>query len=97
MEQTEELVETLSDVVRRLNALQVNYMVTGSVAMSSYITARTTMDIDVIIDISGSDCRRFEAAFQDDYYVDETSIRNAQHRASIRGKCHFDFRGVRME
>jgi hypothetical protein len=83
MAEQDELIQTLSDVVKRLNALQIGYMVTGSVAMSSYVTARTTMDIDVIIEIRSSDTSRFEAAFRDDYYVDEASIRNAQERNSM--------------
>lgn len=78
-----EMVATLRDAVARLNDLGIEYMVTGSVAMSSYITARTTMDIDIIVEISGYDPTRFERRFRGDYYVDEISIRNAQRRNSM--------------
>jgi hypothetical protein len=50
--ETNEIFDTLNDVVVRLNDLGVEYMVTGSVAMSSYVPARATMDIDVIIEIA---------------------------------------------
>jgi len=45
------MIEALKDFVSRVDALGISYMVTGSLAMSVYITARTTMDIDVVIEI----------------------------------------------
>ena len=78
-----EIFDTLSDVVGRLNDLGVEYMVTGSVAMSSYVTARATMDIDVIIEIEHSDIHRFERRFADDYYIDIESMRRAKEHNSM--------------
>jgi hypothetical protein len=78
-----EIFDTLSDIVVRLNDLGVEYMVTGSVAMSSYIPARSTMDIDVIIEIERSDVERFEQRFAGDYYVSLNSIRQATERNSM--------------
>ena len=57
---TNEMVATLKDVTKRLGELGIEYMVTGSFAMSSYTTARTTLDIDVILEIAGPDAQRFE-------------------------------------
>lgn len=78
-----EMVATLKDVTNRLSELGIEYMVTGSFAMSSYTTARTTLDIDVILEISGADADRFQRAFEGDYYVDATSIRRAVDRRSM--------------
>ena len=83
MADQDELTKTLSDVADRLNRLGVEFMVTGSVAMSSYATARTTLDIDVVIEIGNSDAHRFEAAFAGDYYVNADSIKRAQERNSM--------------
>ncbi|MCC7308153.1 MAG: hypothetical protein IT173_11350 [Acidobacteria bacterium] len=83
MPELDEMLTTLRDVVIRLNDLDILYMVTGSVAMSTYATARTTMDIDMIIEISKRDSSRFERRFSGDYYVDEQSISRAQDRKSM--------------
>lgn len=81
--QPNEMLATAADVVSRLDDLNMPYMVTGSFAMSTYATARTTMDIDVVLEIAPDDAERFEAKFQPDYYVDATSIRRAHQRQSM--------------
>ncbi|PYT00492.1 MAG: hypothetical protein DMF63_07965 [Acidobacteria bacterium] len=81
--ESNEIFDTLSDMVVRLNDLRVEYMVTESVAMSSYVPARSTMDIDVIIEIERSDLERFEQRFAGDYYVSLNSIRQARERNSM--------------
>ena len=71
------MVETLTDLVARLDDLGIAYMVTGSFAMSCYATARMTLDIDVILEIGSSDAVRFAKRFVGDYYVDSASIDRA--------------------
>ena len=83
MTRQNEMLITLEDVARRLNALGINYMLTGSVAMGLYVPARTTFDIDIVVEISSADSQRFEASFREDYYVDETSIIRANDRESM--------------
>jgi hypothetical protein len=83
MAENNEMLVTLKDVIARLGDLGIEYMVTGSFAMSAYATARTTMDIDVILEISSSDADRFEKKFAGDYYVDAISIRRASERQSM--------------
>lgn len=78
-----EMLVTLRDVTTRLDELRVPYMVTGSFAMSTYITARTTLDIDIVIEIAAVDARQFEAKFRPDYYVDAESIDLARHHRSM--------------
>ncbi len=76
-----DMLATLADAVRRLDELRVPYMVTGSFAMSAYATARTTMDIDIVIELGAVDPQAIEAKFRADYYVDAESIRHAkQHQ-----------------
>lgn len=83
MAQLNEMVETLKDVAVRLDDLGIEYMVTGSFAMSVYATARMTMDIDVILEISSADAERFEMRFINDYYVDALSIKRAYAHNSM--------------
>ena len=84
-----ELIDTLDDMVGRLNDLGIEYMVTDSVAMSSYVPARSTMDIDVIIEIEQADIQRFEQRFAGDYYVSLESIREARQRNSMFNVLNF--------
>ena len=78
-----EIFDTLNDVVVRLNDLGVEYMLTGSVAMASYVKARATMDIDVIIEIEQADIQKFERRFANDYYISLESIRQAREHHSM--------------
>src|SRR5687767_4766214 len=77
------MLDTLRDAVARLNDLGIEYMITGSIAMSAYVPARTTMDIDVILEIEPSIEDRFARRFAGDYYVSIESIREAQRRNSM--------------
>ena len=61
------MIETLKDFVRRLDDLEIRYMITGSFAMHAYATGRLTYDIDAIIEISGPDAGKFESKFFPDY------------------------------
>ena len=78
-----EMLKTLQDVAARLNDLGINYMVTGSVALGVYVPARTTFDIDIVLEISSADAARFEKRFSPEYYVDAVSIARAGERQSI--------------
>lgn len=78
-----EMVATLVDVSERLHSLGIDYMVTGSFAMAGYVTARTTMDIDIVLEIKASDATRFERRFAGDYYVSASSIVRASERESM--------------
>jgi hypothetical protein len=64
--------------------------------MSSYVTARATMDIDVIIEIEHSDIERFERRFAGDYYVSLESIRRARERYSMFNVLNFTT-GVKVD
>jgi hypothetical protein len=71
------MIDALEDFTGRVDSLGIPYMVTGSFAMSSYVPARTTMDIDVIVEIRREDASRFEDRFIEDYYVSADRIRRA--------------------
>ncbi len=77
------MIETFRDVTERLVRLDVPYMVTGSFAMGAYATARTTLDIDIVIEITSADIPRFIAAFEKDFYVQDSSIKRAIEHHSM--------------
>jgi predicted nucleotidyltransferase len=78
-----EMLYTIRDVAERLNSLGIDYMVTGSVAMGVYVPARTTYDVDIVMEIREEDAQRIEDKFSGDYYVDVSSIRDAVQRQSM--------------
>jgi DNA-directed RNA polymerase alpha subunit len=77
------MIETFHDVTERLDRLAVAYMVTGSFAMGVYATARTTLDIDIVVEITRADIARFVAAFENDFYVQDSSIIRAIEHHSM--------------
>ncbi len=77
------MIETLRDFVTKANALGIEYMVTGSFAMSAYGEIRMTRDIDVVLQVSEDQATPFARLFEADYYVSEESIRRAIDRRSI--------------
>ena len=77
------MIETLRDFVSKMDALGIDYMVTGSYAMSAYGEIRMTRDIDVIVQLSESDLTPFFSIFKDEYYISDESMRRAISRRGM--------------
>jgi len=73
---TDEL-ELIKEVASRLKEAGIEYMMTGSMALAVYSIPRMTRDIDIIIQVSPEDTARIVQLFQDDFYIDESSVRQA--------------------
>ncbi len=83
-------LETLRDVVQRLDRAGIAYMLTGSFAMNHYAQPRMTRDIDLVAALEPSDVERIVDLFDGDYYVDRNTVRNAVARRSTFNLIHFD-------
>lgn len=77
------MIETLRDFIEAMNALGIEYMVTGSYAMSAYGEIRMTKDVDVVIELSSGHVDKFFDRFKARYYINEASIRRAIDRSSM--------------
>jgi hypothetical protein len=77
------MIETLRDFVSKANVLGIEYMVTGSFAMSAYGEIRFTRDIDVVLQIAEAQAAGFAQLFMADYYVSEESVKRAILRKSM--------------
>ncbi|HVQ56770.1 MAG TPA: DUF6036 family nucleotidyltransferase [Pyrinomonadaceae bacterium] len=77
------MIETLRDFVQKMNELGIDYMVTGSFAMSAYGEIRMTRDIDVVVQLTENKIKGFTQLFENEYYVSEESIRRAITRRSM--------------
>ncbi|MCO6511956.1 MAG: hypothetical protein J5I65_14315 [Aridibacter famidurans] len=60
-----------------MDKLGIEYMLTGSMALVHYAMPRTTVDIDVVIDLEESRLKDFSEEFQDDYYFPPTAMKRA--------------------
>lgn len=77
------MIETLRDFVERAGNLGIEYMVTGSFAMSAYGEIRSTRDIDIVIQLSDKQASSMVDIFASEYYISETSVRRAIAKRSM--------------
>lgn len=64
-------------VVAALDAAGVPYMIVGSRGASMHGLARTTQDVDIVIDPNGAQLESLLDRFNDDFYVSRPAARNA--------------------
>lgn len=84
---TEEL-QLLSDIVTRLEAAGLDYMLTGSVALNCYAQPRMTRDIDLVIALHLNDVARIQEILGPDYYVSVEAAREAVLNQSSFNAIH---------
>lgn len=80
----------LSEVVRILDALAVDYVLVGSMASSMHGMYRATADIDFLADIKAHQVLPLLKALQEHFYVDENAVRNAVKEHRSFNAIHFD-------
>ena len=72
-----EELEVLSLVTQALDDTGIAYMITGSIAMNYYATPRMTRDVDIVIELHRRDIDSFIELFQQDFYLNPDSIKEA--------------------
>ena len=76
--------ELLITLLGALNALEIPYMLTGSVVSSMQGEPRATHDIDVIVAMQGADVERILPVFPPPrYYLDPEAARESIRRATM--------------
>ena len=83
-----EELELLREVGNKLDNLQIDYMITGSIAANYYSIPRMTRDIDIVIELHQKDVPNLFKAFASDYYIDEISVGDAVKESSIFNIIH---------
>ena len=84
---TEEL-QTLRDIVTRLEVAGIEYMLTGSVALNCYAQPRMTRDIDLVVAFFLKDAARIEVVLGEGYYVSPDAAREAVLQQSSFNAIH---------
>ncbi|MEO8166054.1 MAG: hypothetical protein ABI619_11730 [Betaproteobacteria bacterium] len=69
--------ELLQDCLRRLGGAGLGYMLVGSMAGNYWGIPRSTHDIDFVIQYQESDVKRIVALFEEDFFIQEISVRSA--------------------
>lgn len=71
------MFDFLKILVQFFDKHEIPYMLSGSVAMSSYTLPRFTRDFDFIVHLKPTDVSLLTSHFKEGYYCDEDSIREA--------------------
>lgn len=83
-----EQMEVLQDFTKRLEQLNIAYMLTGSMAMVHYAMPRMTADIDIVVEFDSSRTDEIISHFEPDYYIPHSSMRSAILRKAMFNMLH---------
>lgn len=81
-------LDILKDITKKFEHLNIQYMLTGSLAMSYYAQPRMTRDIDLVVNILPTVVKKMESAFTPDYYFSIESVNDAIEREFIFNLIH---------
>ena len=94
--QPSDLTDALTDVVTRLEAVGVDYMLTGAAAGGLYGVMRTPADIDIVVDLADRQVGTLVEALTTDYYIEADAVFDA-----VKGGGVFNgiptFRGLKAD
>lgn len=88
MSDADDLVLSLRPVAEAMQSLGVRFYVGGSVASSFHGAVRSTMDVDLVCELTEPDVPSLLKKLGDDYYASEPAIRDAIRRKSCFNLIH---------
>jgi|ERR1700722_1158989 len=80
--------DIVQDVSRRLDAADIGYMLTGSMAMNYYAEPRMTRDIDIVVALRPEDAERIVKLFSVDYYISREAVESSISHQSLFNLVH---------
>ncbi|MCH7990246.1 MAG: hypothetical protein IID46_13985 [Planctomycetes bacterium] len=83
-----DMLTALRPVVYSLQRMNVRYFVGGSVASSVYGVGRTTLDVDLVAELSLEQIAPLVEDLKDAFYISENMIRDAVKRQSCFNVIH---------
>ena len=81
--------EGFSRLLAVLDQMEIQYYVGGSVASSAHGIPRTTMDLDLVADLSPEQVDEFASRLQQDFYADAAMMREALVRGRSFNLIHY--------
>lgn len=88
MSDCDDLVAALSPVSAALTRLGIRHYVGGSVASSFHGASRSTMDVDLVAEMTDSHVSEFLKCLDRDFYLSEAAVRDAIRRKSCFNLIH---------
>ena len=89
MNDEDDIVAALSPVVQAFHSLGVRYYIGGSVASSFHGATRSTLDVDVIAELSDEVVASFLDLLGDQYYASESAIQDAVRQTACFNLIHY--------
>ena len=83
-------LDLLKLVTSRLNEAEIDYMISGSVALTFYGKPRMTRDIDIVIMIPLEEVDKFVTLFEQDFYIDRDMAADAIKNQSMFNIIHLE-------
>jgi hypothetical protein len=80
--------EITISVVEELRKLNIQYMLTGALAVNYHGKPRMTHDIDIVVMITIDDIQKIRELFEKNFFVDEYSISSALEEVSMFNIVH---------
>jgi hypothetical protein len=77
------VTELYKEITSALDARNIPYMISGSMAMFVYTVARTTRDIDIVIELSEESLDSFYEIFKDQFYLHKPSVEEEVQRRGM--------------
>lgn len=82
------MIAAFDPIAQALTSLRVRWYVGGSVASSIHGVSRTTLDVDVVAELTLDHVKPLMATLQSDYYVSEVAISDSIRRRSSFNAIH---------
>jgi hypothetical protein len=80
--------EALARLLEVLDRLEIRYAIGGSVASSAHGIPRTTLDVDLVVDLKPDQIDNLAAELRQDFYADAALIREAFARNRAANLIH---------
>lgn len=77
------MLKLLKKIGEKLDAAQIPYMISGSLAVNAYTTPRMTRDIDIVIALKEEDIIPFLKAFETGFYFNDSEIKQEVSRKGM--------------
>lgn len=83
-------INLLNRICQALEAENLLYMVSGSIALNTYTVPRMTRDIDIVIELHKADIDRFCKIFETGFYIDTLTVKEEVERHGMFNVIDFE-------
>jgi|SRR5690554_1159742 len=78
----------IADITDKLSKINIDYMLTGSIAMNFYAEPRMTRDIDIVVEISAKNSKLLGEVIEKEYYYSDKAIGEALEYRTLFNVIH---------